>query len=76
MRYEDLIADPLGELETLYEKLDLGDFEQARPAIADNLEDRRGYKRNLNRIDDQDRASVSERWGRYRERFGYAQQPV
>lgn len=74
MRYEDLTADPLARLEALYDELELGDFEAARPAIAANLEERKGYKRNINRIDDADHASVTERWGRYRDRFGYAAQ--
>ena len=30
LRYEDLVADPLGQLEQIYRRLDLGDFEPTR----------------------------------------------
>ena len=32
VRYEDLVADPLGVLETIYERLRLGDFQHVREA--------------------------------------------
>ena len=28
VRYEDLVANPVGEMRTIYERLELGDFEQ------------------------------------------------
>ena len=34
VRYEELIADPVGQMQSVYEQLDLGGFEQVRPAIA------------------------------------------
>ncbi|MCP4381295.1 MAG: sulfotransferase [Hyphomicrobiales bacterium] len=76
LRYEDLTVDPLGRLQALYRELDLGDFELARPSLAANLDERKGYKRNVHWIDDVDRAVVAERWGRYRERFGYPVHPA
>ena len=29
MKYEDLVRDPLGQVRRIYEKLELGDFEQS-----------------------------------------------
>ena len=37
VRYEDLVADPLTEVQRIYRQLDLGDFEPARPAIEEYL---------------------------------------
>ncbi len=74
MRYEDFTAAPLERLEALYRELELGDFAPARAAVVANLADRKGYRRNANRIDAQDRAIVAARWAKYRDRFGYAEQ--
>jgi hypothetical protein len=34
IRFEELTADPVGQMRRVYEQLDLGEFERARPAIA------------------------------------------
>ncbi len=46
VRYEDLVAQPLTQMELIYQKLGLGDFESARPAIAESLASGSGYKTN------------------------------
>ena len=72
-RYEDLVSDPQARLESLYQSLDLGDFEPARPGVAAYLEARRNYKRNVNTLAPDDRERVGDRFDRYRERFGYGE---
>lgn len=42
--YEALVANPMGVIEQLYRRLELGDFEPARAAIAAELERRREYR--------------------------------
>jgi omega-hydroxy-beta-dihydromenaquinone-9 sulfotransferase len=72
IRYEDLVADPPGTLRQIYARLDLGDFEAARPAVAHYLEGRRGHKRNRFPLSDHDRRLIADRWQPYFERFRYA----
>lgn len=70
-RYEDLVADPKGTLRKMYREIDLGPFEPAEPAVTASLEERRGYRRNVNRVDSADRDLIVRRWAGYLERFGY-----
>lgn len=42
LRYEDLVTDPMGQIETAYERLALGGFAEARPRIAAYVESVRG----------------------------------
>jgi hypothetical protein len=72
MRYEDLIADPKAELRTIYERLELGDFERLEPALDDHLSEVRDYRTNRHReIDDETRTRLRREWRRYFEEFGY-----
>ena len=43
VHYEDLVRDPVGQLRAVYEKLDLGDFEQVRPKIQQYAHSKRDY---------------------------------
>ncbi len=70
-RYEELVADPKGTLRRIYREIDLGPFEPAEPAVTASLEARRGYRRNVNRVNAADRDLIVRRWGSYMERFGY-----
>jgi len=69
--YEDLVADPTGTLRQIYREIDLGPFEPAEPAVTASLEERRGYRRNVNRVNSADRDLIVCRWAGYLERFGY-----
>ena len=46
MRYEDLIADPEGQMRLLYERLQLGGFDAALPKIRKYLAEHAGYQTN------------------------------
>lgn len=72
MTYEELIADPLGQLEAAYRTLGLDGFEQARPAIARLAATRRAYRPNAHSTLAPGRsAEVARRWGPYARRWGY-----
>jgi len=75
VRFEDLTADPMGQTERIYGELDLGDFEQVRPAVQQYVDSQRDYKKNRYEIDDQLRAEIERRWGFYFERYGYEKTP-
>ena len=72
LKYEDLVADPVGQLAAAYEALDLGGFESMRPALEPQAEAMQRYRRNRYVLDDHTRGLVAERWQPFFERYGYA----
>jgi hypothetical protein len=71
VRYEDLVRDPLGQLERMYEQLSLGDFETARPGIERYLAEVQDYQTNRYEIGPEVKLEVRRRWAAYVERYGY-----
>jgi hypothetical protein len=71
LRYEDLIADPEGQLRRLYEHLGLGGFEQFRPRLRQYLADHADYETNTYELTAQQRAIIAERWGEVIHRYRY-----
>ncbi len=71
LRYEDLVANPIGELEAIYSKLDLGDFEVARPAVAKYLEGVKNYRTNKYELEPELADKIAARCGDYMRRYGY-----
>ena len=73
LRYEDLIADPVGQMQKMYEQLQLGDFEQTRPGLEDYLAKTKGYETNRYQMPPETRALVGERWKKVIEQYGYSE---
>ncbi len=71
VRYEDLLRDPLGQLEALYRQLELGDFAPARPGVEAYLAGVRNYETNRYELTPEDEATVTRRWGDVIRRYGY-----
>jgi hypothetical protein len=72
MRYEELIADPLGQMQRLYDALGLGGFDAARPRMQDYLRANAGYQTNrYPELNSEALAEVRRRWGAVIERYGY-----
>jgi hypothetical protein len=72
LRYEDLVRDPIGEMRRLYEALDLGGFEEARPRIEDFFKANAGYQTNRYReLEPGLQAEIERRWGEVIRRYGY-----
>ncbi len=46
MRFEDLIADPAGQLAVAYDHLGLGDFASLQPALESFLQQSKQYHRH------------------------------
>ncbi len=70
-RYEELVADPLGEIARLYEELELGDFAAVQPAIEAQVKERSGYRAHQHNLNSDLRNEVDRRWQSYFEAFGY-----
>jgi len=71
VRYEDLVADPVGCLEQAYGHLDLGDFAAARPALEAEARSMRDYRTNSYLHDPRIVAAIGRRWSGFIERYGY-----
>jgi hypothetical protein len=72
LRYEDLIADPLGRMRGVYEALGLGGFEAFLPRLEAHLRANAGYRTNRYReLSPEVRTEVRRRWGAVIERYGY-----
>ena len=75
LRYEDLVADPIGQLEAIYARLELGDFDPARPSVERYLERVKDYKTNRYELPVELHAEINRRWGEVIRRHGYWREP-
>jgi hypothetical protein len=73
VRYEDLVQDPVGQVQNIYEQLDLGDFEPVREKIEAYVGERKGYKTTPHDLEPAIRDEIRRRWGAYIEKYGYAE---
>jgi hypothetical protein len=71
--YEQLVADPVGEVRRLYGELDLGGFEQLQPALEGYVAGQKGYKKNRFEMDPALHAEIGRRWSGYIEKYGYGE---
>jgi hypothetical protein len=71
LRYEELVRDPMSEMQKIYEQLQLGDFEAMRPRLTKYLETIKGYETNRYELTAELRAKIDERWGPVIRRYGY-----
>lgn len=71
VRFEDLVADPVGELERVYGELKLGDFERVRPAIQKYADEHADYRPNRYTLPEDLRRKIDERWAAFSRKYGY-----
>lgn len=72
LRYEDLVADPVGEVRRLYDGLNLGGFEALRPRLEAFWAAQSGYQTNrYPRLSAEVRDRIGQRWGKVADRYGY-----
>jgi hypothetical protein len=75
LRYEDLIADPVGKMRQLYERLELGGFENFLPKLKTYLDANAAYKTNrYQNLSSELREEIERRWGQVIRQFGYEKQ--
>jgi hypothetical protein len=74
VRYEDLIVDPLKEMERVYDRLELGDYDQVRPRLQAYWDVHANYKTNrYPPLSPEMYREISQRWGKVIERYGYGE---
>ncbi len=72
IRYEDLIRDPLGKMQAIYEQLNLGDFAVARPKVKAFLATQKNYATNRYTLSTETRDEIERRWASFIHEYGYA----
>jgi len=75
LRYEDLVRDPVGQVRAIYEQLDLGDFEQALPALEAYQAEVADYKTNRYEISPELQDEITRHWGDFIRKYGYTREP-
>jgi hypothetical protein len=71
VRYEELVADPVGQLRTVYEKLGLDGFDDVLPALEQYAAQAASYQPNRHQLAPETRARIDRRWGAFVEKYGY-----
>jgi hypothetical protein len=71
VRYEDLVADPIGQVKNIYEKLSLTGINKALPEMNKYLERKKNYKTNVYKIDKKILDRVKENWKFTIDLWGY-----
>jgi len=71
VRYEDLVADPLGKMRAIYRELGLGDFAAVEPGLLRYKMKTRDYRTNKYLLPPEVAERVRGRWAPYFQRYGY-----
>lgn len=72
VRYDDLVADPVGVIEDIYQRLNLGDFSPVRESLENYLRQQPPYQTNVHQLTPDLNAEITLRWRHYCETYGYA----
>lgn len=72
LRYEDLVRDPVGQLQVVYQALELGDFEDLRQDLEEYVAQQKDYQPGRHELTPELTAEVDRRWSGYRDKYGYA----
>lgn len=73
--YEELVADPIATVDSLFKQLELGDFERVRPELAKRLVNHGSYRTNQHEISPELEQEILQRWPQYAATYGYAGTP-
>lgn len=76
VRYEDLTADPIGQMRKVYDDLGLDGFDRVLPGLEQYVAKQAGYKTNRYPMTPETRAEIARHWGWFAEQYGYASAPV
>jgi hypothetical protein len=72
VRYEDLVADPVGQVSRIYSELGLSGFDRVRPAIDSSMRARSEYRPNRHTLAPELIADIREHGASYAQRHGYS----
>lgn len=72
VRYEELTADPIGQMRGVYDQLDLGGFNAVQPKIAEYTKETSDYRPARYALSPATSERVRRHWAPYFERYGYS----
>ena len=76
VRYEQLVADPVGQMKLVYDQLQLGGFDRFGRRWRAYFAKEKDYKTNRYEMSPELHAEITRRWSKYIEDYGYAEQPA
>jgi hypothetical protein len=76
LRYEELVRDPIASMRTVYEQLNLDDFEGLLPALEAYVASTHGYETNRYDLPPELRDKIAQRWATFIEKYGYSAGPM
>lgn len=76
LRYEELVADPLRAVESIYEQLSIGEFEPLRARLQEYLASLRDYQPNRHEVSPELRANILQNCGEMMRRYGYTEDGI
>jgi omega-hydroxy-beta-dihydromenaquinone-9 sulfotransferase len=71
LRYEDLVADPVAQMRTLYARLGLGDFSVVQRAVEDYAAGSKRYRTNEYELSEETRKQITHQWKWFIEKYEY-----
>ncbi len=71
VRYEDVVADPVRQLERIYTQFEMGDFDTVRAEVEKYKEKVASHKRNRFVISRAQKQRIDEKWGQLIRSKGY-----
>ena len=71
VRYEELRADPAGEIEKIYHVLDLGDVQEALPTLHDYLKEQKAHHPDKYQLTKKELDTILNRWDFALKEWGY-----
>lgn len=71
VRYEDLVQDPVATVQSIYEHLNLGGWNEMEPSLKKFVAGLRGYETNKYKLTAVQRDEITRRWGDVIQRYGY-----
>jgi hypothetical protein len=74
VRYEDLVAQPLKQMERVYQELNLGQFESVRANLEAYFAEKADYKTNRYQLPAELAGEIADRWSTYFDRYGYSKE--
>jgi omega-hydroxy-beta-dihydromenaquinone-9 sulfotransferase len=71
VRYEDLVGDPVGQMQRIYEQLRLDQYAQVRPKIEQYSTKHKDYQTNRFELPPETLDKIMRRWGDFIREYGY-----
>ena len=71
VRFNDLIQDPIRQIESIYSAFDLNGFGQVEQRLREFWDQRKSHQTNKTQLNDQTRIRIDQVWSDYIEHFGY-----